>query len=598
MNKYYKNTFKLLLSIKKNTFFLILFNIFMFFSILFLTYDFNYSQYNHIKYTTEINNKNNHTYIFPSYKFDMYRIFQNIENEISNKNFKEDDFRYNYHKFIDKEEKKSLPRQNDQEIDYTFLFTNNNSYIIKDEYNILSMAEINNLKNKFYYDFENVIKPQYKQHSTFSHYDEFGEAVYESYPYEKQEINFFNEYDGLYYSVLTKKNKIEVQFYTDEKRDFNSLQKVIILEPNKIYFENNKSFAYNKIKYNKNVDSLNDKINKELYYYLLQKSLYIFLFLFIINCIPFILKKTVFYLYKYNSNQSKQKFNNKKSYFIDSLIFIFFTYFCYSTITFLNQLYSISLFNDKKFSSHFNYFQETSSKDDVLYLINQIDNIKNNTKNTIQDKDYSKIYQLINDNNRIYPNLLNDNSLYIYPTKHSFSLFHKGDTKIVKNSNDEVLFSKFNIEQIDNYQKLKNLNHGSFFLNNKFYDIVTSREDFTRIEITHDYSVYYAKNNLIQNKVIDQIFFNKKEFYLVSDGIITYYNTDVSFIHNNPFVQKFDSISNKISYDFLINNIFVSFIFLTLTLSYRRKHFQSNRKKIKIIHVDNKINLKNMITKE
>lgn len=581
MHIYYKNTFKFLNSFQKNIFIKILCNILIFIFILFLTYDFNYYQHNHIQYTTEINDKNNQEYVPSFHQFDMYKIFENIENEISNKNFKKDDFKYNYHKFTFKEEKKSLSFYGSGLVDSSFLFTENNNYIIKDEYNILSMAQINYLKNKFYYDFENVIKNQYKQHSTFSGFDESGDIEYNSYTYEKQEINFYNQYDGLHYSILTQKNKIEIQFYTDKKRDFNSLQKIIILEPNKIYFENNKSFAYNKIKYNKNVDEINLSIKISLYYYILIKSLYIFLFLFIINFIPSIIKKITFYLYKYSNNSLKKESNKQTHYISDLLILISTIFLIYFIIIFFSQLNSIYLLNNKKFRESVYFYHETPSKKELMYFINEIDNIKNDTKNTLQDNSSINIINKSYSNEFVY-RLVDDNTIYVQPTQLPFVLFHKNDFFSIKDKNNKVIFSEFKQEQINKYKEIQHLQSGTFIIDNKIYKIVVSRDDFTRIEVTQDYYIYNNK-----------IAFNKKEYYLISDGLVTYYNTDIEKINNNSFGYKSNYIYDKEGRYFIINNLFVSLILLTLALSYRRKYFFKENKKnvIEIINVDNKITI-------
>lgn len=586
---YYKKIFKFLISFDKNYFLKILFNVLMFISLLFITYDFNYYQHKHIQYTTEINSNDENTF-FPSfYKFNIYNIFENIEKEISNKNFKKDDFKYNYSKFVYKEEKNSLPFIDYNLLGDTFLFTHNNNYIIKDENNILSMAEINDLKNKFYYDFEKIIEREYKKYSTFSVVNEHGESLYDSSPYEKQEINFYNEYDGLHYSVLTQKDKIEIQFYTDKKRDFDSLQKIIILEPNKIYFENNKSFAYNKIKYNKNVDQLNLKIKKDLHSYLLLQSFYIFLFLFIINHIPFILKKVTFFLYKNNKNQfnnslDKKDKKNPLDVISDVLLFIGFISFFYFIFTFYNQLNSINSFNQKKFNDYFYHKHETTSKKELLYFIDQIDSIKNNKENMFINNDHTTIFKLINNNSHA-GFWIRDNTPYFYPTDSSFSLFNNNDSIFVKNTNNEVLLAQFNNEKINKLDEMRtNLNTGTFTIDNKLYNIVVSRDDFTRIEIFYNYYIYD-----------DDISFDKKESYIVDNGSVTYYNTDITEVNNNILFNK--KSKDHEDYYTTFNNLFVSFIFLTLILSYRRKVFFKRNKKtiVDVIHIDNKITIEKQI---
>lgn len=587
MVMYYKKIFKFLISFDKNYFLKILFNVFIFIGLLFATYDFNYYQHNHINYTTEINDNDENTSIPSFYKFDIYNLFENIEKDISNKNFKKDDFKYNYSKFIHKEEKNSLPF-----IDYhvqgdTFLFTDNNSYIIKDEHNILSMAEINDLKNKFYYDFEKIIEKEYKGYSTLSVVNDFGELLYNSEPYEKQEINFYNEYDGLHYSVLTQKNKIEIQFYTDKKRDFNSLQKIIILEPNKIYFENNKSFAYNKIKYNKNVDQLNLKINKDLHSYLLLTSFYILLFLFIINQIPFILKKITLFLYKNNKNQFNNSLDKKNSRVVisEGFLFLGFISLLYFIFIFYNQLNSINSFNDKKFSDYFYYNAETTSKKELFYFIQQIDNIKNNKENMFVNNDHASIFKLISNNSHA-GFFIRDDTAYFHSTEYSFSLFNNNDSTFVKNKNNEVLLAQFNQEKINRFNEIQYLKTGIFTIDNKFYNIVVSRDDFTRIEIFYDYYIYDG-----------DISFDKKESYIVDNGIVTYYNTDITEVNNNPF-HKNKKLNNKEDYYTTFNNLFASFILLTLILSYRRKvFFRPNKKTIvELINIDNKITIEKQIS--
>lgn len=171
---------------------------------------------------------------------DIFNFFSSLDN-INQKDFTKKDFYLNYYPFTTEYERKELSITEDVYFyklkDETNILLNDQGYLLTDLNNKISQLDLNINNNIFYDKLSNILL---KNSVNFSNKDYI--------------VTFFNTYDNLYYYI-----KYDNYIYTIEVTNENNTEKNLIkkttISKNKIYYENNNSYAYNRIKYNESINS-------------------------------------------------------------------------------------------------------------------------------------------------------------------------------------------------------------------------------------------------------------------------------------------------------------------------------------------------------
>lgn len=162
---------------------------------------------------------------------DIFNFFSSLDN-INQKDFTKKDFYLNYYPFTTEHERKELSYIEEVYFyklkDETNILLNDQGYLLTDLNNKISQLDLNINNNIFYDKLSNILL---KNSVNFSNKDYI--------------VTFFNTYDNYIYTI-------EV---TNENNTEKNLIKKTTISKNKIYYENNNSYAYNRIKYNESINS-------------------------------------------------------------------------------------------------------------------------------------------------------------------------------------------------------------------------------------------------------------------------------------------------------------------------------------------------------
>lgn len=224
--------------------------------------------------------------------FDFSKFFSSLDN-LEQNNFIKKDFYFHYYPFTIEEERKELSLIHHSFfinlIDNTNILINDTGYLLTDKNNKISQLELNIEDNVFYNKLNTILKEYIKN-------KEKGQYL----------LYFHNNYDNLTYFIKFDNSNYDIEVIQKENQKINIIKKLNISN-NKIYYENKNSYAYNRIKYNENMESYKD-IEKnyfdEIYKF---QVFFIIIYIMIFEFFIFPLKKGLFLLMK------KQNKNNLKN---------------------------------------------------------------------------------------------------------------------------------------------------------------------------------------------------------------------------------------------------------------------------------------------